>query len=59
MAPVLQYRRVPRVAHNTHNDDLASLWLYWILREQIRIAEVNSDRTNLSPFTKDYRGWAS
>ena len=23
------------------------------------IAEVNSSRTNLSPFTKGYRGWAS
>ena len=43
----------------THNHVVASSNTFGPWGYRIRIAEVNSDRTNLSPFTKDYRGWAS
>ena len=57
----------PGAAGGTHQKEsipqtISFLSIHRVLGSQIwdqAIAEVTSDRTNLSPFTKDYRGEAS
>ena len=64
VAPVLQYRRAPLAGTNNRTTQSISdtghpIGLVVRIPGLRYIAEVTSDRTNLSPFTKDYRGAAS
>ena len=47
---------IHRIVYGVRTDDCVSMCVVYVV---MFIAEVNSSRTNLSPFTKGYRGLAS